>query len=80
MDHSLDGDSDTNLKVVEIVLLAVEDSSRIKKGCPALLNGSYHLLLPVYIKEGALLTGKGGFRQVFSGSRGTDSNQAPTHF
>ncbi|MBA7630090.1 hypothetical protein ES703_37600 [subsurface metagenome] len=64
--HSLYRYCDANREVVKTLLLPVEDGPGSKEGCPASLNGSYHLFAPLNIEESGLLAGKGSLGQVFS--------------
>jgi hypothetical protein len=58
LNHFLDRDGDAHFKVVETLLLPVENSSGFKEGGPALLNSGYYLFITLHIKEGTLLTSK----------------------
>ncbi|MBA7615059.1 hypothetical protein ES703_22335 [subsurface metagenome] len=65
MNHFLHRHGDAHLEVVKALVVAVEDSPRFEEGCPAPLDGGYHLFSPLHIEEGAMLAGEGGFGQVF---------------
>ncbi|MBA7578177.1 hypothetical protein ES708_20039 [subsurface metagenome] len=79
LNHFLHGHGDAHLEVVEALVVAVEDSPRLKKGCPATLDGGDHLFSPLHIEEGAMLAGKGGFGQVFGRRRGAHRHQPAAH-
>ena len=77
-DHALHHHGDGDAALVEVLLLAVEDSPVIVQGGPALLDVLHHVIVADDKEEGLLLTGKAGVVQVLGGAAGADGHRLVT--